>query len=214
MKLTFMPLFLLLSVSVFPAQAKMYKWVDENGQTHFGDKIPAKYLVKKHEELNQQGDVIKHYKAAETEEQKAARRKLEREKKQQELVDRKKRQRDRVLLDTYTTERDLVLARDSRLDAVDSQIRLAESIIEDSNKKIVALNKQIDAIKASGREVPADMYARVEREQKQVDIHTQVSAKHSKRRKEIATQFNGYIERFRVLKTEQKARREKAAKNQ
>ncbi len=200
----------LLSCCLFPAQAKLYKWVDENGQTHFGDKIPAKYLIKQHEELNQQGDVIRKYEAAETAEQKAAKRELERKRKEQELVERKKRQRDRVLLDTYTTERDLVLARDSRLDAVDSQIQLADTIIKDSNKKIAALNEHINSVKASGRTVPEDMYARLKREQRQVDVHTQLSAQHSKHREEILTQFNGYIERFRVLKAEQKARREKA----
>lgn len=26
-----------------PADARIYKWVDENGKTHFGDKVPGKY---------------------------------------------------------------------------------------------------------------------------------------------------------------------------
>ena len=193
----------------FASQAKLYKWVDENGQTHFGDKIPPKYQMKKHQELNQSGGVVKQYEAAETPEQRAERRRLEREKKKAELAAKKQQQRDRVLLDTYTTERDLILARDSRLDAVDSQIRLAESIINDSNNNINSLNKQISSIKASGLKVPSDMFDRLENDKEQIRVHTRVVAKQRKRREEIAKQFNGYIERFRVLKAEQKARREK-----
>ncbi len=44
--------FVLLTLSVvillnpLAAQAKMYKWVDDEGQMHFGDRIPTKYQVK------------------------------------------------------------------------------------------------------------------------------------------------------------------------
>jgi hypothetical protein len=210
--------FVLLSFSVIllssplAAQAKMYKWVDENGQMHFGDKIPSKYVVKEHEELNEQGVTIKHKEAAKTPEQKAEEKRLEKERKMAELEEKKKKQRDRVLLDTYTTERDLIVARDSRLDAVGSQIHLAESIIADSNNKIESMEKQVTQIKASNREVPADLYQRIEGEKHQVEVQSQVMENHIKRRDEIAAQFNGYIERFNVLKAEQKAKREQLIK--
>ena len=132
--------------SSFSVQAKLYKWVDEDGQMHFGDKIPPKYLVKEHQELNSQGVTTRHRDAAKTPEEKAAakakEKKLAKEKKKAALIVKKKRQRDRVLLDTYTTERDLIVARDSRLEAVDSQIKLAETIIGDSNKKIEDMEKK------------------------------------------------------------------------
>ena len=35
---------------------------------------------------------------------------------------------------------------------------------------------------------------------------------HKKRQEDIATQFNGYIERFKVLKAEQKAKRDRIMK--
>ena len=202
----------ILLVSSFSAQAKMFKWVDEEGQMHFGDKIPPQYMVKEHQELNESGVVTKHKAAAKTAEEKAAARRLEREKKKAALVEKKKKQRDRVLLDTYTTERDLIVARDSRLDAVDSQIQLAETIISDSNKSIDSLEKQVTQIKASNREVPVDVYQRIDSEKQQIAVQSKVMASHKKRRDDISTQFNGYIERFKVLKAEQKARRDKLAK--
>jgi len=39
-----------------------------------------------------------------------------------------------------------------------------------------------------------------------------VMQKHIKRREGIVVQFDGYLERFRVLKAEQKARRERIAR--
>ena len=212
MRFTLFTLSAVLLACAFPAQAKMYKWVDENGQIHFGDKIPTKYLVKEHDELNEHGVKTKHREAAKTPEQKAEERRLEREQKKIELVEKKKKQRDRVLLDTYTTERDLIVARDSRLDAVNSQIRLAETIISDSNKKIESMEQRVAQIKASNREVPVDLYDRIDNEKQQVAVQTKVMENHKKRSIEISEQFNGYIERFKVLKAEQKAKRERLAK--
>ena len=196
----------------FSVQAKMYKWVDENGQLHFADKIPPKYIIKEHDELNQQGVVVKHKEAVKTPEQKAEARRLEHARKKAVLIEKRKKQRDRVLLDTYTTERDLVVARDSRLDAVDSQIQLAVSIIKDSNDKIKSMQEQVAQIKTSNREVPAGLYKRIENEKHQVTVQSMVMEKHKKRCDEISIQFNDYIERFKVLKIEQQERREKLAK--
>jgi len=202
----------ILLSSSFIVQAKTYKWVDEEGQMHFGDKIPLQYLVKDHKELNAQGVVTKHRAAAKTTEEKAEEYRLERERKKIALQEKKKQQRDRVLLDTYTTERDLVVARDSRLDAINSQIKLAETIINDSNKKLAAMEKKITQIKASNREVPPDLYKKVDSEKQQIQVQSKVMGNHKKRRDKISLQFDDYIERFKVLKAAQKANRERIAR--
>lgn len=212
MRFPFLSLAVILMCGTFAAQAKMYKWVDDDGQMHFGDKIPPEYLVKEHDELNSQGVNVKHRPAAKTAAEKAEDRRLKKERKKVALIEKKKRQRDRVLLDTYTTERDLVVARDSRLDAVGSQIKLAETIISDSNKKIDTMEKQITQIRASNREVPLDLYDRIDNEKRQVTVQTTVMENHIIRRDEIAVQFKDYIERFNVLKAQQKAKRERFAK--
>ena len=189
----------------------MYKWVDENGNIHFSDNIPLKYISRAHKELNHQGIVIKHKDAAKTPKQKAEDRRLAKERKRLVLVEKKKKQRDRVLLDTYTTERDLIVARDARLDAVDAQIRLAKTIIGDSKKNLESLSKQVVMIKKSNRQVPVDVYQRIDKEKRQVSVQSGVMKKHQRRYDEILVQFNGYIKRFKVLKAEQKANRERLA---
>lgn len=194
------------------AQSKMYKWVDEEGNMHFGDRIPPKYQVKEHDELNEHGVTVKRREAAKTAEQRAEEKRLEKERKKAEALAKKQRKRDRVLLDTYTTERDLIVARDSRLDAVDSQIRLAESIIKDSNAKIKSMEERVAKIKASNRDVPPGLFQRIDNEKQQVEVQSNVKGKNEERRDDIAAQFNGYIERFNTLKAEQKAKRERIKK--
>ena len=196
----------------FSAMAKTYRWLDDNNQMHFGDKIPPKYLIKEHDEMNEQGVVTRHRAAAKTAEEKAEERRIKREQKQVELIEKRKRQRDRVLLDTYTTERDLIVARDSRLEAVDAQIQLAGTIVKESSNKVDAMNLRVIAIQESNREVPLDLYELIKIEKEQVITQKKILESHKLRRGEISAQFNGYIERFHQLKDEERARKEKYAR--
>lgn len=212
MRFTLFTLSAVLLSGSFSAQAKMYKWTDEEGQIHFSDKVPEEYLVREHDELNDSGVVIKHMKAAKTAEQKEEEKRTEYERNKAALLEKKKKQRDRVLLDTYTTERDLVVARNSRLEAVDAQIQLANTIISDSNKKVESMEQQVLDILASNREVPLDLYQSIDNEKEQVEVQSMVKENHEKHRDEIATQFNGYIKRFETLKAEKKAYQERLVK--
>ena len=142
MRFTLFPLSVVLLSCAFSAQAKMYKWVDENGQMHFGDKIPQKYMTKEHDELNERGMKVRHKEAEKSAQEKAEAQRLEEERKQAALEAEKQKKLDQVLLDAYDSENDLVAARDSRLDAVASQIKLSEAIIAESNKKIKSLEER------------------------------------------------------------------------
>lgn len=201
MRFTIFTLSAVLLSSTFCVHAKMYKWVDENGQMHFGDRIPEKYLTKEHDELNEQGFKTKHREAAKTAEEKAEEKRLKQEREKAVLEEEKKRKLDRVLLDAYDSERDLIAARDSRLEAVGVQIQLAESIINNSNKKIGSIEQQVTEIKASNRKVPEDLYKSIEIEKEQVKVHGRALENYKKRSDEIAAQYNDYIERFRAAKS-------------
>jgi hypothetical protein len=209
MQKRFWPLLIVISVFLSAqAQAKMYKWTDEKGEVHYGDSMPAQYLKKEHSELNQQGLTVKQISAEDTDAQRAE--KARHAQMAKEKADRlaEEQKRDRVLLDTYTTERDLVAARDARFEAVDSQIHLSESIISDSQKKLDAGEKLAKSLKAQGKPIPESLEDKIKREQSQIATQEDVKQSRVKQRKEIADQFNGYIARFRVLKVEQAKRRQ------
>jgi hypothetical protein len=197
MRFSFLALAVTILSSSLSVQAKMYKWVDEDGQIHFGDKIPQKYLVKEHDELNEHGVKTKHRAAKKTAEEKAREQRLEEERNKAALAEKKQKQLDRVLFDTYTTERDLIIARNSRLDAYATQIKLSEAYINDINKNIELMEQQVAQIKASGREVPKDLYNRIDSEKQEVASQMKIMKNHKKQSDEISVQFNAYIERFR-----------------
>ena len=197
--------FLLLCIGSLPIQAKMFKWEDEDGNVHFGDRIPNKYLNKDHKELNEQGAVVGTHDAVkvETEEEKKEKYRLLQIEKEKKKNAKDQARQDRVLLDTYTTERDLTAARDARLDAVESQLQLSKSIIADARRKLDITEKQIATIKAAGNGVPKNITDKMQSEEKQLKTYQDLVAGHEKKKLVINEQFEGYIKRFRELKIDQ-----------
>ena len=109
------------------ADAAMYKWVDEKGVTHYTDTMPPDAVNKANTELSKQGIPIRKTDSAVTPEQRKAREaEVERQKeaaKQQEETAR----RDRALLDSYTTESDIDLAKNRSLRTVEMALKSAQA---------------------------------------------------------------------------------------
>ena len=137
------------------AYAGLNKWVDEKGHVHYGDRVPSQYLSKEHSQLNEQGVTVRTSEALKTEEEQTESNKEQRiqaaENKKRLIESRTKALRDRVLLDTFTTENDLVIARDARLDAIDSQISLSETLIKNDEIKLSNIKSRIVSRKNRAR---------------------------------------------------------------
>ena len=54
------------SLMAAPATAKLYRWVDENGRTHYTDKLPPNQSSRARIELNEQGMKVKKVERAKT----------------------------------------------------------------------------------------------------------------------------------------------------
>jgi len=114
----------LLSMA-FPAQGATYKWVDDKGIVHYTDKIPAEAVNKGSVELNKQGVQVKRIDPALNAEQRRAREadgeRLRLAGKEREVGER----RDRALLQSYSTESEIDLARTRALGTIDAQVQSA-----------------------------------------------------------------------------------------
>ena len=195
---------LLVLLSLVPAHAARNKWVDEKGQTHYGDRVPAQYLSKKREMLNDNGMVVRSFKKLKTEEEISEEQKQQaieaKENRKKLIAARKKSLKDRVLIDTFTTERDILMARDRRIDAVTSQINLTETIIKDDEKKLAAIKERIERIEKTKRKVPENTRKSLLVLSRQLENHYQFVETKSNERDGILRQFDRDIKRFRELK--------------
>lgn len=200
MKLRVVSLLVLSSLAV-TAQAAMNKWVDDKGQVHYGDEVPAEYLNQKRAVLNEQGVVVKNYKSQEQLEKEKQENAATESVKKARLIEAKTQDlRDRVLLDTFTTDRDIDMARDDRVSAIDSQIQLAESNIKEGERKMNEVNTQIAAIEKSGRAVPDNLFKQRDSVSRQLENNYKYVETKQEERKQINTRFEEDMKRFRELK--------------
>ena len=187
------------------AHAALHKWVDEDGVTHYGDRVPAKYLQQQRSVLNEQGITVKKLKSVEElEAEEAEKQKLQADTKEKMIAERKKALRDRVLLETFTTERDILISRDARVDAINSHIQLTETIIKDHERKLAELKKRIDSLEKAGKEVPENMRKEVVSVSRQLETNYQYVENKTTERQGIMADFDEDIKRFRELKSDQK----------
>ena len=100
-RLLLLPLTLALLAGAADAQQsskekKLYRWVDKNGQVHYGDSVPAEYAEQDREVLNRQGVSVGREEGTITPEEAAAKAAADKAARDEQ----KRKLRDRVLLQT------------------------------------------------------------------------------------------------------------------
>lgn len=180
---------------------KVYRWVDDKGQVHYGDSIPPEYANQDSEVLNRQGVAVSRIEGNETPEEAKARKEFEQ--KQKDLA--QQRQRDRVLLQTYLSVQEIEALRDRRLDLIDSQIRVQQQYLSQLRLKHGQQLSQAAKYKPYSKDpaaqpVPPDVAADITRSE--TDIRTQQANLQKKvaDRKALQAQFERDIARYKELK--------------
>jgi hypothetical protein len=180
---------------------KLYRWVDKNGQVHYGDSVPAEYAEQDRDVLNKQGVKVGKEEGLVTPEEAAAKAAEDKAARDEQ----KRKLRDRVLLQTYQSVQELEVLRDNRLDLVDAQL----TIQEQSLSNLRAQRVQIQRIAARYAPVNKDPAAEAlpnelahDLERSANDIETQ-QANLEKRRQEresIRQTFEADIKRYQELR--------------
>jgi len=145
--------------------ATTYRWVDEQGRVHYGDSIPPQYASQGHSELNGQGRVTKHVgRAPSSAEARQQRERAAARAEAEEHEARERQRHDNALLATFTSVRDIDLAKQRALDQeqalLDSllimrkhsesgtQAANVDAMIGERRKSMEAMRARYDADKA------------------------------------------------------------------
>jgi hypothetical protein len=122
-----------------PAQAKLYKWVDDKGVVHYTDSMPPDAVNKGSVELSKQGVQIRKTEPATSPENRRAREEEEERLKQIAKEQQETARRDRAVLDSYTSEEDIDLARKRSLKTVEQALQSAQAYIDQLTKRKEAI---------------------------------------------------------------------------
>ena len=190
---------LLLTIQAVHA-GSIKKWVDENGVTHYGTAIPPQYKDKAHSELNQRGIEVKRHDRSRTKEEIQRDKELAALRAEQQKLLEEQQARDRILLNLYRNEDDLIMARDGKLTQLDGQIRLIHNEIRRIKDRLSNFQAKAAAAERAGRQLSEKQHANLQSTRR--SIERSYAAILSKEDEKIVTieRYDIDLNRFRKLR--------------
>jgi len=180
--------------------AKLYKWVDENGNTHYSTSLPPEATDLAREELNKSGRVVDAVDDAPTADEIKHQEELERLRQEKAILIKKQKEEDSVLLKTFRSENDLVVARNLKLSSLDNLINITQGNIKRFKEKLSILQSQAAKQETSGKVVDQKIIEDIESLQRQIENGYESIANREVMKEEIFLDYDRDIKRFRVLK--------------
>jgi hypothetical protein len=190
---------LLLSTPALHA-GKLYKWVDDNGQVRYGDRLPPEYAKKRNETLNNQGVVVETRAAQKTREQLAEEQRLATLKAEEERRQREEAHKDRILLDTFTNEDEMILTRDGKIEAIEAIIRVTMGRIDKTRQRLSELTSRAANLERAGQPIPAELSQQISESHDQIQYNLDYIENRKLEQDAIREKFEEDIRRFRELK--------------
>jgi hypothetical protein len=133
------------------AEAKLYKWVDDSGTTHYGETIPPEYANKEAMKL-EKGRVQKREEKKINPQTGVAEKDPVAEK---ALIEAQRR--DNALLNTYSNEKEIDLARDRNLLQVEARVNSYTTMLKSAQTTLDGLRQENDALVKQGRNIPKSL---------------------------------------------------------
>jgi len=129
------------------AEAKLYKWVDSNGTTHYGETIPPEYANREAVKLDK-GRIQQRVDTRSKPGQKQTARDPAAEK------DRIEAERhDNALLNTYSSEKEIDLARERNLQQVEARTNSFSVLLKSAQENLASLQQEAEKMTKQGRKV-------------------------------------------------------------
>lgn len=186
MKSTIAVLILALLAASTAAAQKVHKWVDADGNIHFGDTVPPEYAEQVFGKKDTEAAQVKSGTGDELRlRQEQARR----------------QQNDRVLLQTYLSVEEIESVRDSRVALLQSQAKLTQRYIDSLNRRLIDLEAQSSTLSASGEDgMPVKLVDEIADTRAQITVYEDELGRSKAQQEEIGQKFAQDINRFHELK--------------
>ncbi|MDD4963400.1 MAG: DUF4124 domain-containing protein [Gallionella sp.] len=182
----------------FPAAAKLYKWVDAQGMTHYGEVIPPEFANNNRSELTPNGREINKREKLTPEQEKAKAEELRRQSAEEEAKLEQKR-RDKALLNTFSSVREIDESKMRNLQQIESMINSTNTQLKLTQEKLQDLKAESAARVAAGKNIYP--YLRNQMHETQLLLTKQQNdvAKFKAEKASIEARFEADKARYRIL---------------
>ena len=181
------------------AEAKLFKWVDKDGETHYGETIPPEYADRNSVEINQSGRIEKSRKVISPESRQASKEADAKKIAEEEALKESKR-RDNALLNTYTTEKEIDLARNRSLQQVEARISSYSILLKSSQESLDGQYQEQSDFTKQGRKIPKSLTDDIDSGVARVGKYKKELAQSEQEKINVQNRYEADKARFRQLK--------------
>ncbi|OOZ39897.1 hypothetical protein BOW53_09860 [Solemya pervernicosa gill symbiont] len=184
--------------------AKLYRWVDESGQVHYGYTVPPAYVKQGSDELSNRGRTVSSTPRAKTQEEIAEEKRIAAEKKRlaAKEAERKHKQDiyDSILVRTYGSAKEIEMVRDRNLEAIDASIITSEGRIEKLSGDLGNRKKEAATQERRGKAISATMRDGIAMVQSQIAENRAFIENKRVERAQLVEKYAKAMERFLQLR--------------
>ncbi len=191
---------LALLACLVPQAFGAYKcWTNNDGVRECGNAVPPEYAQKGHVEKSDSGLTVQQQARAKTLEELETELEKKRAATRAAELARKQAAEDRVLLDTFASEDDIILARDGQIANLDSQIKATESRIEKLETGLDRALERAANFERRGKEVPIRVIGEIDNLREQVVGYREFIKTRIAEQEKIRAKYALDVERYRKL---------------
>ena len=153
-----------------PVEAKkVYRWLDEQGDTYFSDQVPPGQIQHSRATLSQTGRVLEVTEPAQSKEQIEQEKRLQELRTQQEKLIASQKIHDKALLSSYHSKEDMLLAIQAKMSIFDKQKDVIEGSIDRLTEQLNNQRQAIQSHESAAQPVPKALVDEVQLSQTRLE---------------------------------------------
>ena len=180
---------MLFALPALAMGTELFRWTDENGNVHYTDRIPAKYVEQGYRVISEQGLTIKTITAKKDEPK-------------PETIDKEieaQIKRDKPLLTTYANESEIIMERDRRLQDIKSLITLRQESVYLLEREFMAQTREASDSEKRGRPISKDLRGSIATTEKKIAAYQKAIKEHQQRLVDAQKHYADKLERYRNI---------------
>lgn len=150
-----------------------FRWVDEQGITHYSDQVPPEVAKQRRTKLNAQGQEVGVIEAAKTREQLRQEQELKQLRSRQEKILAEQRDRDLALLRTYRSPKEVFSALQAKLDTLDGIAKITEMNRQRQKDQLATQEQRAADAERQGQAVSQNLRDLIQATRKQIANYDQ-----------------------------------------
>jgi len=182
------------------SEAALYRWVDSSGKVHYSDQVPPEEARHERKVIDESsGMTIETIERSKTQQELQELKRLQAIRAEERRRAKEQEDKDRVLLLTYQSVSEIIVARDTKL----STIELAKEHALDSRKSQLArlyeIRQKAADFERSSRPIPKSVLDEIKAQELQIEHTNEYIKARELDQERLRKEFAGYIARYKEL---------------